>query len=255
MSFQEISEVVPWLELAWDQGQNLEDKQYGEDEGKPRFFKTHAWEKHCPKFKKTIVVLRHPYDVLKSFYNFFEGWFFEAGTISLEEFAQEFWLARDVPTNRMQNASYFVHLTSWYERRDDPSVLFVFFEDMKDNLRKEVARIAEFVSNDRCGFSEDNIIDIATHKSSYAFMKENSNRFDEKLSKLARNEACGLPKDAGMTSGKLKDGQQGGGKLLLSDELKARVDEKWMKVVYPVTSCRSYEEFRQKLSDSWKDQP
>jgi hypothetical protein len=49
MSFQEISEVVPWLELAYDQGQNLYDAQWGESDGVPRLFKTHAWEPHCPK--------------------------------------------------------------------------------------------------------------------------------------------------------------------------------------------------------------
>jgi len=49
MNFQEISETVPWLELAFDQGQNLHDPQWGHEDGLPRLFKTHAWEKHCPK--------------------------------------------------------------------------------------------------------------------------------------------------------------------------------------------------------------
>lgn len=49
MSFGEISEAVPWLELAHDQGQDLAAPQYGHTEGKPRVFKTHAWEPHCPK--------------------------------------------------------------------------------------------------------------------------------------------------------------------------------------------------------------
>ena len=44
-------QVVPWLELAHDQGQDLYAPQYGEAEGLPRLFKTHAWEGHCPKGK------------------------------------------------------------------------------------------------------------------------------------------------------------------------------------------------------------
>jgi hypothetical protein len=127
MTFSEISEVVPWLELASDQGQDLDAPQYGDAEMLPRFFKTHAWEPHCPKFSKVIVVLRNPFDVLKSFYKFFEGWVFEPGTVSMDAFAREFWLARDVPTSKMQNASYFIHLLSWYKRRGDPGVLILFF--------------------------------------------------------------------------------------------------------------------------------
>jgi hypothetical protein len=149
MSFDEISQVVPWLELAYDQGQNLDDPQYGHEDGHPRFFKTHAWEHHCPKFPKVIVVIRKPEDVVVSFYKFFEDWFFEAGTIGLDAFANEFWLARGVPTSKMQNASYFVHLVSWYKRRNDPNVLFVCFEDLLDDLEFQIRRIARFVSTDK----------------------------------------------------------------------------------------------------------
>lgn len=88
-------------------------------------------------------------DVLLSFYKFFENWFFEEGTLSLDSFAQEFWLARGVPTSRMNNASYFVHLVSWYERRHDPDVLLLCYEDLKDNLKPQVRRIARFISTDQ----------------------------------------------------------------------------------------------------------
>jgi hypothetical protein len=149
MSFDEISEVVPWLELAYDQNQNLDDPQYGSNEDVPRFFKSHAWENHCPKFPKTIVVIRNPADVIVSFYMFFEDWFFEKGTIDINTFATEFWLARGIPTSKMQNASYFIHLISWYERRNDPTVLFVCFEDLLDDLETQIRRIARFVSTDK----------------------------------------------------------------------------------------------------------
>ena len=149
MTFEEISEVVPWLELAHDVGQDLAAPQYGQDEDLPRIFKTHAWEEHCPPFPKVIVVLRNPEDVLLSFYNFFEDWFFEPGSISLDAFAKEFWLARGVPTSRMQNASYFVHLISWYKRKDDPNVLILFFEDLKDDHRFQVQRVAQHISTDK----------------------------------------------------------------------------------------------------------
>lgn len=106
------------------------------------------------------MVLRDPMDVLLSFYHFFEHWFFEPGTVSLEAFAREFWLERDVPSSRMSNASYFVHLTSWYERRHDPNVLMIFYEDLHDDLQAQVCLVAKFISTEKvsdisidCGYS------------------------------------------------------------------------------------------------------
>ena len=152
MSFSEISEVVPWLELAHDQGQDLYAPQYGHDQDLPRFFKTHAWSDHCPNFKKTIVVFRNPFDVLLSFYNFFEDWFFEKGTLSLDAFSKEFWLARDVPVSKMQNASYFIHLLSWYKRRNEPGVLILVFEDLREDLEAQIKKIARFVSTEKVSY-------------------------------------------------------------------------------------------------------
>jgi hypothetical protein len=151
MEFSEISEVVPWLELAHDQGQDLEAPQYGHEHDLPRVFKSHAWERDCPKFAKVIVVLRNPHDVLRSFYNFFENWFFEPGTVSLDAFADEFWLARGVPPSKMQAASYFFHLISWYKKRNDPSVLLLCFEDLKADLESQVRRVARFISTEKVG--------------------------------------------------------------------------------------------------------
>ena len=251
MNFDEISRVVPWLELAVDQGQDLEAEQYGEKDGnKPRLFKTHAWADHCPPFSKTIVVLRHPFDVVVSFYRFFEGWFFEPDSIDLDSFANEFWLARGVPVSKMQNASYFVHLVSWYKKRNDSSVLIVFFEDLKEDLPSQVQRVARFLSNDTQNFDKPEIIQLATEYSSYEFMKKHESHFDEKISKLTRNEACGLPLNAGMNGGKLASGKVGSGSSMLSDELKNQIMNKWKDVVEPVTKCATYEELRKQLRNS-----
>jgi hypothetical protein len=249
MDFDEISRVVPWVELAVDQGQDLEAPQYGEKEGKPRIFKTHLWYDHCPKFQKTIVVLRNPFDVVASFYKFFEGWFFEAGSIDLDTFAEEFWLARGVPQSRMQNASYFEHLTSWYKRRHEKeSVLIIFFEDLKEDLTGQVKKVARFLSTTQHDFDKAEIIQLATERSTFDFMKAHENHFDEKLSKLARNEACGLPKNAGMQGGKIVNGKTGSGSVLLSAELRAKIDKKWREVVDPVTKCATYEDLRKQLN-------
>eukprot|EP00934_Nitzschia_sp_Nitz4_P008610 Nitzschia sp. Nitz4//scaffold3_size479765//139367//140596//NITZ4_000060-RA/size479765-augustus-gene-0.14-mRNA-1//1//CDS//3329550638//8600//frame0 len=248
MSFDEISEVVPWLELAYDQGQDLEAPQYGQDRGLPRFFKSHAWASYCPEFPKTIVVLRDPEDVVVSFYRFFEDWFFEPGLVSLDAFAREFWLARGVPTSKMENASYFVHLASWYKRRDDPNVLIVFFEDLKADLPTQVRRIAKFVSTEQHSFVQPHLLKTVVNNSSYDFMKTHQEKFDEKLSKHSRNEACGLPREAGTHKSKIAHGTSGKGNVHLSNELKEEIATKWREVVEPVTQCQNYQELRDQMN-------
>jgi hypothetical protein len=218
-SFDEISQVVPYLEVAHDCGQDLDTPQlYLGTETPVRLFKTHAWAPHCPPFRRCIVVLRNPRDVLVSFHRFFEGWFFEAGTVTLDDFANYFWLARDVPESRMQNASYFVHLVSWFQHAKLPplrkncsereeeqslgdcsaqqSICFVCFEDLVENLEQQVRRIAKFILSQPDGppWQEDeDLIRLVTERATFAFMKSHESKFDEHFTKLHRNAACGLP--------------------------------------------------------------
>lgn len=78
-------------------------------------------------------------------------------------------------------------------------------------------------------------------------MKERSSQFDEKLSKLSRNEACGLPKEAGMEKGKISEGAGRRGDLYLSSEIQDLIRDKWKEIVEPVTKCPTYEDLRQQL--------
>jgi Sulfotransferase domain len=255
MDFEEIGGVVPWIELAKDLCQNLNADQppFNRDEHLPRFFKTHCWYNHCPCFPKTIVVIRDPYDVLISFYNFFDGWFFESGSIDIDTFADEFWLSRGIPDDsKMQNASYFFHLVSWYENRhgdDSSKVLFVFFEDLLENLECQVSRIAKFLSNEHHNFDTDEVLRHTVSHSTFSFMRRNEKHFDEKLTKLARNEICGLPKDAGMTKSKIAVGKSGVGRATLSDSIRCKIQAKWDEVVFPVTGCSNYSELRVHMRD------
>ena len=97
-------------------------------------------------------------------------------------------------------------------------------------------------------FTKEELIKGAVERSSFEFMKAHASQFDEKLSKLARNEACGLPKDAGMASGKLRRGASGSGETLLSPDLQDKIGAKWTEVVTPVTGCGNYTELRVSLA-------
>ena len=92
----------------------------------------------------------------------------------------------------------------------------------------------------------------AVERSTFEFMKAHQSQFDEKLSKLARNEACGLPKDAGMASTKLRRGVSGQVNDLSAD-LQAEIMQKWKQVVEPVTGCATYEDLRKALQQEGQE--
>ena len=241
MEFTEISQVIPFLEMAHDLDQDV----HAEQKAFPRCYKTHFWYDHCPKGGRYIVCLREPCAVAYSFFKFLCGWFFQDGEVSLVEFIREFWLANGAPQSKMQNSSYFHHLASWWPHRNDPNVLLLFFEDLKEDLESAVRAVAEFM-----GIADEERIKVALEMSTFSFMKQHEDHFDDSLMKKPLNEACGLPKDAGMSSSKVREGSSSEGQKALPEDIQREIQEKWETVVAPATGCGTYQELRR----AWKEE-
>jgi hypothetical protein len=146
MAFDEISLVIPCLEMAHDYGYG--DLQAAQPGAPPRAFKTHFWRPHCPTAPgaRHIVVLRDPLDAGPSFYDFMAGWFFPRGAIGIDEFLTGLYLSRGAPASPMHNASYWHFLASWWPARADPSVLLLFYEDLVEDLPAGVKLVADFLA-------------------------------------------------------------------------------------------------------------
>src|SRR6266542_956063 len=84
MDFDDISRVVPWLETAHMLGLDLQAPQPGAFQA----FKSHLSWDALPKGGRYIVPFSNPKDALISFHRFHEGWMWEAGAVSLAEFAR-----------------------------------------------------------------------------------------------------------------------------------------------------------------------
>jgi hypothetical protein len=245
MSFEEINIVIPCLEMAYDSG--LKDLDNDDQGGyRPRLFKTHSWYPDCPKGDgvRYIIVARNPLDAGLSFYHFLGGWFFDLNEIGVDDFLQEFMLARGAPENNMQNASQWHNMASWYPYRNDPNVLLVFFEDLVAHHAAGVDLIADFlqVEND-----SPELRAIAVEQSSIEHMKKFPTKYDEHMLKEARNEACGLHPRAGLdgsSAGKVRTGKIGKGKEVFAPETVEAFKRKWDEVMLPATGYASYEEFR-----------
>ena len=228
MNFDEITEVVPWLELAHDLGLDLEAPQRAE----PRAFKTHFDWNSTPRGGRYIFVVRDPADSLVSFFHFFSGWVFETGSVSIEDFALEYVLQGS------RSGRYWDHLVSWWPKRLDEDTLWLCFEDIAADLPTATARVATFLGLD----PRHPNVEIATRQASIDFMRENGSRFDDHLVRNARNAACGLP--ASGTTSKVRKGKSGGGSREVPPEVLEVWNREWKEVVEPTTGHGSYADLR-----------
>ncbi|MDE2690299.1 MAG: sulfotransferase domain-containing protein [Acidobacteriota bacterium] len=228
MDFNEITEVVPWLEVAHDVGLDLDARQRAQ----PRAFKTHLSRDQAPKGGRNIFVVRDPVDSLVSFFHFFSGWVFEPGTVSIRDFALDFVF------HGTRSGRYWEHLVSWWPERLDPNTLWLCFEDIVADLPAATARVAAFLGLD----PKHPNVEIATRQASIDFMREHGSRFDDHLVRNARNAACGLP--ASGTTSKVRKGKSGEGSREVPPEVLKVWDREWRRIVAPATGHGSYEELR-----------
>lgn len=223
MDFDEVSQVVPWLELAHDMEIDVNADQVAE----PRAFKSHLRWDEIPKGGRYIVVLRDPLDAMVSLFKFLEGWHFETGAISVEDFGN-YYLTRDETNN------YWSHAASWWRQRARDDVMLVSFESMKRDLAQAVRQVADFL-----GFPDDPELRALVEKQAgFEFMKAHGTQFDDHLLRSYRDGPCGLPPGGRAT--KVSTGRVGAGKPMISDATRARFDRKWRETMGAEFGLASY---------------
>ena len=212
MDFEEISTVVPWIELAYDLGLDLNADQAAE----LRVYKSHLSWQDVPKGGRYIVSFRAPSDVFISVYRFFEGFFFEPGTIDLDTFFR--W--RNPPAE-MSERGYWHHLTSWWGQRNNPNVLLLCYEDMLADLPGTVRRVAGFMEIPL----DDELFTIVVRQASREFMLEHKEQFNEAPFRRLISQRTGLPFEG--NAYKVTSGARDDPKYRLADSHKQTLDEIW----------------------------
>ncbi len=162
---------------------------------------------------------------------------FQSGEISLHELVKDIVLVAGAPKNKMERGSYFVHLLSWWEHRNDSNVLFLFYEDMKDDLERVVRMVAAFI-----GIQDEERIKNAVEMSSFEFMKKHERKFSESRVARYRNKACGIPDDA--VPSKVSTGSATKGRELMDDKTKELIQAKWLEVVTDQLGFQDYNELK-----------
>lgn len=188
-----------------------------------------------PEGGRYIVVLRDPVDAMVSLYRFFDGWTFERGAISLEDFA-EYYL------DRMGREDYWSHAVSWWGVRDHDDVLLLAYEHMKQDLVKSVAQVADFM-----GISDERTRAVAQAQATLDFMTAHGRQFDDHLVRQARDAACGLP--PGGEASKVVSGRAGAGRAQVSPAMHEAYAAKWRETMGTAHGLESYEDVLTALED------
>jgi hypothetical protein len=228
MAFEEISFVVPCIDYPHPLGIDLNAPQAFA----PRVFMSHCNWHDIPKGGRYICAFRDPADVIVSYYRMLENWFFDAGAIDLNAFAQAF-----VPAEGELD-DWWLHAVSWWEQRDNPTVLLLCYEDMVADLEGTVRRIAALMDI----ALTDDLLDTVLRQSSRDFMLAHADQFDERgLRRLAEQE-IGLPAHSDavkVTPGADKQ------RYRLSPEVIAAFDAVWRSQVEPRTGFADYAALRE----------
>ena len=82
-------------------------------------------------------------------------------------------------------------MVSWWKHRNDSNVLFLFFEDTKDDLEIVVRTVAAFM-----GIQDEYRIKKAVEMSSFEFMKQKVGKFSDANLIRCRQKASGIPDGA-----------------------------------------------------------
>jgi hypothetical protein len=198
----------------------------------PRAFKTHTPFNELPNGGKYIVVLRNPYDALLSHYRFFEGMFFETGSIDITTFARGHYIpGRDL----------YKHILGIWDHRRDENVLILCFETMKTDLADVIEKVAKFIDLPL----DDELKQIVLKQSDIKFMQKHEAQFNDTIILEKIRISMRLPADSKLQ--KVKTGNVGDAKLSVPDEIKNELDVIWQNEITPVTGMNSYEDLRKEL--------
>ncbi len=226
MSFDEITEVVPWFESAWD----IRIDPGADQVALPRVFKTHRPAEKLPDIGRFIHMTRDPLSLADSFYRFFSGWAFESGTISIDEFAQKMILGGT------GSGLYWHHLLTWWPRRHNKNVLFLCYEDFLDNPKGLIARVAK-----HAGITLDpELAEMALEHTSLDFMRTHATQFDDHLLREHLDPILGLP-PGGETH---KVSPAGVKRSQLSPSVRNLFKQRWQETITQRLNIRDYDELR-----------
>lgn len=148
----------------------------------PRTIKTHLPGHLLPpdilrQKSKIVYVARNPKDVAVSYY-YFHKWI-----VSLPEYETWDEFFEDFMAGKVTHGPWLEHYLYYWSLRNEPNVLFIKFEEMKENLKAVVQKIAIFLGYD----FDDDVLDRIVNHCSFVNMRTNPMTNPDTFYKMIRD--------------------------------------------------------------------
>ncbi|XP_042522602.1 sulfotransferase 1A2 isoform X1 [Dipodomys spectabilis] len=134
----------------------------------PRLIKTHLPLSLIPQSLldqkvKVIYIARNAKDVVVSYYHFYHMAKVHPDPGTWDSFLEKFM------DGKVSYGSWYQHVQEWWELQHTHPVLYLFYEDMQENPKREIRKILEFVGRSL----PEKTIDLIAQHTSFKEMKKN----------------------------------------------------------------------------------
>lgn len=227
MNFSEITEVQPWLDNAWDCGQELD----ADHRAAPRVFKSHQLLSAINPGAKYVTIVRDPEKTFNSYFSFM----LEKGMPDFLKYADlnEYAKAGHFEGNNIGGSNVWAYYLELWEALTLPNVLVLSYEEMVRNPRPQIRRIANFIG---IKYDED-LLNLTERMSSMEFMKKCESQFDDNFISRKQKE-FGRSKFVVAASSKVNKSL----KPVVSAETKQWLQQMWAEKIEPATGLKNYAE-------------
>ena len=232
--FEDQNEIMAWVERSQMFG---EDPNTKPQPAEPRLFFSHLPYNRIPKGGKLIYCFRDQEDAMYSLYWFLDTMMSFRGRVSLPIFANTVMRQGDMGDVVMVLNDLLV----WWEHRHDDDVLFLFFDDLKEDHAGCVQRIAKFIGID----CDQALCTRVVHTTTHAEMVRHHTKFDTHRGAIMLAKQFGEEPPTEFTGRVRKDGGKSGDGEKLPPEVKQYINEKWQEIVAAKLGFQSLKEMRE----------
>ena len=231
--FKEQEEVVAWIERS--------QALYGEDPNtklqpaEPRLFFSHLPYNRVPKGGKLIYCYRNLEDAMYFLYRFMDSIWSLQGRVSLLVFVNTLIDDLDIIALVLND------LLVWWEHRHDDDVLFLLFDDLKEDHAGCVHRIAKFIGID----CDESLHTRVVHTTTHAEMVRHHSKFDTHRATITYAKWFGEEPPTEFSGRVRKDGGKSGDGQKLPPEVKQYIKEKWQEIVTAKLGFQNLKEMRE----------
>lgn len=240
--YVDLYEVSPFLELAFDLGQEINAADFQDHVPAPRVFKSHQLLTATPRGGRYICLVRDPAAAAISYYAFM----IERRNPKVLQLADVDDFVRRNSDGAFSWASIWTYVNEYHAVGNDPNVLIVPYETVVGpNKRRVLQAVADFI-----GVScDDRLLDHVMEQTTKEAMARNISRFDLSWASQRLVEVGRMAKENAALFQPCRRVVLEPHSHKLSDASLALLAERWQTLSAPVTGCATYAQFR----DLWEE--